>query len=61
MAPKQPSRLHVVTLANTKGGVGKTTIASGLAVRAAEDSKRVALLDLDPPIRRRRFRVTHDP
>jgi chromosome partitioning protein len=48
MAPKQPSRLRVVTLANAKGGVGKTTLASALAVRAAEDSKRVALLDLDP-------------
>ena len=48
MAPKQPARLRVVTLANAKGGVGKTTIASALAVRAAEESKRVALLDLDP-------------
>ena len=48
MAPKQPSRLRVITLANAKGGVGKTTIASALAVRAAEESKRVALLDLDP-------------
>jgi chromosome partitioning protein len=48
MAPKQPSRLRVIALANPKGGVGKTTIASALAVRAAEESKRVALLDLDP-------------
>ena len=32
----------------TKGGVGKTTICSALAVRAAEESQRVALLDLDP-------------
>jgi chromosome partitioning protein len=48
MAPKQPPRLRVVTLANPKGGVGKTTIASALAVRAAEESKRVALFDLDP-------------
>jgi len=48
MAPKQPARLRVVTLANTKGGVGKTTLASALAVRAAEECRRVALLDLDP-------------
>jgi chromosome partitioning protein len=48
MALKQPSRLRVVTLANPKGGVGKTTICSALAVRAAEESRRVALLDLDP-------------
>ena len=48
MAPKQPARLRVIALANPKGGVGKTTIASALAVRAAEESKRVALLDLDP-------------
>src|SRR5262249_60502679 len=48
MAPKQPARLRVVTLASTKGGVGKTTLASALAVRAAEECRRVALLDLDP-------------
>src|SRR5215475_11444223 len=48
MAPKQPSRLRVITLANPKGGVGKTTICSALSVRAAEESHRVALLDLDP-------------
>jgi chromosome partitioning protein len=48
MAPKQRPRLRVITLANAKGGVGKTTLFSALAVRAAEESKRVALLDLDP-------------
>ncbi|HEX5958088.1 MAG TPA: ParA family protein [Hyphomicrobiaceae bacterium] len=49
MAPKQPPpRLRVITLANAKGGVGKSTLCSALAVRAAKDSKRVALLDLDP-------------
>ena len=48
MPPKKPPRMRVVTLASTKGGVGKTTICSALAVRAAEESRRVALLDLDP-------------
>ena len=46
MVRKQPMR--VVVLAAVKGGVGKTTLASCLAVRAAEESKRVALVDLDP-------------
>ncbi len=40
--------MRVIAVAATKGGVGKTTICSALAVRAAEESKRVALLDLDP-------------
>src|SRR5262245_42578335 len=48
MAHKQPPKLRVITLASTKGGKGKTTLSSALAVRAAEESKRVALLDLDP-------------
>jgi chromosome partitioning protein len=49
MVPKptrQPTR--VVTFANLKGGVGKSMLASALSVRASEESKRVALLDLDP-------------
>ena len=40
--------MRVVVLAATKGGVGKTTLASALAVRAAQESKRVALIDADP-------------
>jgi len=49
MHRKQPARrTYVVTLAGTKGGTGKTTMASALSVRAAEDSPKVALLDLDP-------------
>jgi chromosome partitioning protein len=48
MPPKQPRRMHVLTLASAKGGAGKTTLCSALAVRAAQESKRVALLDLDP-------------
>jgi chromosome partitioning protein len=48
MASQQPSRMRVIAFANVKGGVGKSTLCSALAVRAAQDSKRVALLDLDP-------------
>lgn len=40
--------MNVIGVVNTKGGVGKTTIASALAVRAAQESSRVAMVDLDP-------------
>jgi chromosome partitioning protein len=40
--------MNVIAIANTKGGVGKTTLTAALAVRAARDSPRVALVDLDP-------------
>jgi chromosome partitioning protein len=39
-----------IAVVNAKGGVGKTTLASALAVRAASDkgSPRVGMVDLDP-------------
>jgi chromosome partitioning protein len=40
--------MRVIALCASKGGVGKTTLASALAVRAAQDGSRVALLDTDP-------------
>lgn len=40
--------MRVIALAGTKGGVGKTTLATALAVRAAKESKRAAMVDLDP-------------
>ena len=37
-----------IAIVNSKGGVGKSTLAAALAVRAARDSKRIAMVDLDP-------------
>jgi chromosome partitioning protein len=37
-----------IAVVNSKGGTGKSTLAAALAVRAARDSKRIALVDLDP-------------
>jgi cellulose biosynthesis protein BcsQ len=49
MTPKRkPQPTRVITLAGTKGGLGKSTLACGLAIRATQDSGKVALLDLDP-------------
>ena len=39
---------RVVAIANGKGGVGKTTLAAGLAGQAAKSGLRVLLVDTDP-------------
>ena len=40
--------MKIVTVANTSGGVGKTTTAHALAVAAVEYGKKVLLIDADP-------------
>ena len=38
----------MLALASSRGGVGKTTPSAALAVRAAQQDERVALIDRDP-------------
>jgi chromosome partitioning protein len=40
--------MRTIAVAAAKGGSGKTTIASALAARAAKESLRVAMMDLNP-------------
>jgi len=48
LPPYGYTRMQVVSVINQKGGVGKTTIATALAVAAVADGKQTALFDLDP-------------
>lgn len=45
--PNQPVRGGVVTVFSTKGGVGKSLVATNLAAALADKGKRTCLVDLD--------------
>lgn len=48
MAVKREALSRVVAIANGKGGVGKTSLATTLAGMAAESGYKILIIDLDP-------------
>ncbi len=55
-----PKRCRIVAVANSKGGVGKSTLATNLAVEAAVAGLETLLVDTDPQASSAVFAATRD-
>src|SRR5579872_2887716 len=45
---EEDTMAKVITVAQQKGGAGKTTVASHIAVALSQKGNRVAIVDIDP-------------